>query len=166
MKPHISVSLSTILLFPGLGRKENVHCTMISLTWPITPAAITFAHDICAGAGITDLPSAATCARDPASSTAASNTETTSSDSQATTTSTEPTETATTTTESDETSTEASTTPTETSTETESESSTQTESPTPTDDAVDPGETDGAMLLRSKDVGVLAAIVAGVAFMM
>ncbi|KAL4808547.1 hypothetical protein BDV18DRAFT_101382 [Aspergillus unguis] len=144
--------------------------------------AIEFAHGICAGAGITDLPSAATCAGDSATTATNTDAETTTSDGDGTTTTTttaEPSETPTSTTEGDETTTgtsngTATETDTETSTgsstesetQTSTDSSTQTETPSPTDSSTDAEGTGGAMLLRGKDVGVIAGIVAGVVFVM
>ncbi|KAL4996825.1 hypothetical protein BDV10DRAFT_101840 [Aspergillus recurvatus] len=132
--------------------------------------ALDFANGICGGAGVNDLPQSATCASG-ATTTAATatatatvtTTEATTSDGETTTTTAVSTETVTTTTESDETSSEPST---ETATSTEADTSTQTSTLTETETPANPEETDGAILLRGKNVGVLAGIVAGVAFML
>ncbi|KAL4881489.1 hypothetical protein BJY04DRAFT_60054 [Aspergillus karnatakaensis] len=130
--------------------------------------ALEFANGICGGAGITDLPQSATCASDSTSTTTVTDTTTTTAEDDNTTD--EPTETATTTTKDDETTTDTET-ETETSTETtsasetESQASSQTEAPTASG-GDQPEETDGAVLLRGKEVCVLAGIVAGVAFLM
>ncbi|KAL4914031.1 hypothetical protein BDW62DRAFT_149970 [Aspergillus aurantiobrunneus] len=129
-------------------------------------AALDFANGICGGAGISDLPQSATCAGDSTSTTTASPTETTTSGDEATTTTSEPTETATTTSEGDETSTDPETS-TESGTATEtSNDATEADSPTSTETPTDPEETGGAVLLRGKEVGVLAGIVAGAAFVL
>ncbi|OJJ59327.1 hypothetical protein ASPSYDRAFT_88255 [Aspergillus sydowii CBS 593.65] len=100
-------------------------------------AALEFANGICGGAGITDLPQSATCAGG------------------STTTSTEstPSGTATTSTSSEDAS------------ETSSSAS-QSATPSPSETPADPEATDGAVLLQGKGVGVLAGIVAGVAFVL
>ncbi|KAL3434757.1 hypothetical protein BDV09DRAFT_87375 [Aspergillus tetrazonus] len=120
--------------------------------------ALDFANGICGGAGVSDLPQSATCASDATSATATAsstvtNTETTTSDGMTTTT------TAVTSTESDQTSTEAASS-TSANTSTQTSTSTETETPASSED------TDGATPLRGKSVGVLAGIVAGVAFVL
>ncbi|KAL4868781.1 hypothetical protein BDV12DRAFT_169011 [Aspergillus spectabilis] len=133
-------------------------------------AALDFANGICGGAGITDLPQSATCAGDSTTtSTVTETTTTTVEDETTNTTTAESTETATTTTEGEEAPTETSsetTTATETSTHTQSHTETHTETPTSSETSGQPEETDGAALLRGKEVGVLAGIVAGLAFLM
>ncbi|KAL4990545.1 hypothetical protein BDW68DRAFT_175011 [Aspergillus falconensis] len=138
------------------------------LTIIVHQAALDFANGICGGAGVSDLPQSATCASDATTTTATATTtgtttEATTSDGETTTTTAVSTEAVTTTTESDETSSETST---ETATSTSADTSTQTSTPTEAETPVSPEETDGAMLLRGKNVGVLAGIVAGVAFML
>ncbi|KAL3445790.1 hypothetical protein BJX65DRAFT_142626 [Aspergillus insuetus] len=133
-------------------------------------AALDFANGLCEGAGITNLPQTATCAGDSTStateSETATATETTSTDdSETTTTASEPEETATTTTtEGHDTSTESTT---GTSTHSTSESATnETSTPTASETPAEPEETDGAAVLRGKELGLLAGIAAGVAFLM
>lgn len=128
------------------------------LTSIVSQAALDFANGICGGAGVSDLPQSATCASDATSTTATAsstvtNTQTTTSDGMTTTT------TAVTSTESDQTSTEAASS-TSTDTSTQTSTSTETETPASSED------TDGATPLRGKSVGVLAGIVAGVAFVL
>ncbi|KAL4961436.1 CFEM domain-containing protein [Aspergillus stella-maris] len=122
-------------------------------------ATLDFANGICGGAGVSDLPQTATCAGDSTTTTTGTNSETTAT----TTGSNEP---ATTTSNADETSTEATTTTSETSTRTSSQAETSTSSESPSESPAEPEETDGAAPRRGKEVGVLAGIVAGVAFMM
>ncbi|KAL3489179.1 hypothetical protein BJX62DRAFT_239399 [Aspergillus germanicus] len=132
-------------------------------------AALDFANGLCEGAGITNLPQTATCAGDSTStateSEIATATETTSTDdSETTTTASDPEETATTTTtEGHDTSTESTT---GTSTHSTTESANETSTPTASETPAEPEETDGAALLRGKELGLLAGIAAGVAFLM
>ncbi|KAJ0420660.1 hypothetical protein BJY00DRAFT_283789, partial [Aspergillus carlsbadensis] len=122
-------------------------------------AALDFANGLCEGAGITNLPQSATCAGDSTSTA----TETTStSDSETTTTASDPEETATTTTEGHDTSTESTT---GTSTHSATESANETSTPTASETPAEPEETDGAAILRGKDLGLVAGIAAGVAFL-
>ncbi|KAL2864588.1 CFEM domain-containing protein [Aspergillus lucknowensis] len=107
-------------------------------------AALDFANGICGGAGVSDLPQTATCA----------------SDSTTTTTASEPSETAATTTSTD------SATGTETSAETPTETSSETSSESPSETPTDPETTDSAAVLRGKELGLLAGIAAGAAFLM
>ncbi|KAL2795850.1 hypothetical protein BJX66DRAFT_158699 [Aspergillus keveii] len=135
-------------------------------------AALDFANGLCEGAGITNLPQTATCAGDSTStatdseSETATATETTSTDdSETTTTASDPEETATTTTtaEGHDTSTESTT---GTSTHSTTESANETSTPTASETPAEPEETDGAALLRGKELGLLAGIAAGVALLM
>ncbi|KAL4900586.1 hypothetical protein BDW74DRAFT_94367 [Aspergillus multicolor] len=125
--------------------------------------AIDFANGICGGAGVIDLPQSATCAGDATATTTTTSTiattaatvtttETTISNDGTTTTTTEHTGTVTTTT--------STASGASTSTLTASGTSTSTET------SANPAETDGAVLLRGKNVGILAGIVAGFAFML
>ncbi|KAL4776243.1 hypothetical protein BDW60DRAFT_80640 [Aspergillus nidulans var. acristatus] len=121
--------------------------------------ALDFANGICGGAGVSDLPQSATCASDATTTTATAsatvtNIEATTSDGKTTTTTA-----VTSTTESDQTSTEAASS---TSADTSTQTSTSTETETPANSE----DTDGATPLRGKSVGVLAGIVAGVAFVL
>ncbi|KAL4975753.1 hypothetical protein BDW66DRAFT_136762 [Aspergillus desertorum] len=124
--------------------------------------ALDFANGICGGAGVSDLPQSATCASDATTTPTATatatvtTTEATTIDGETTTTAGS-TEAVTTTTGVDET---TSKTSTETDTSTQTSTSTETETP------ANPEETDGAILLRSNHGGVLAGIIAGVAFML
>ncbi|KAL4779095.1 hypothetical protein BJX76DRAFT_365521 [Aspergillus varians] len=117
-------------------------------------AALDFANGICGGAGITELPKSAACA---------SNGTTTQSNATAT-------ETATTSSEGDETSTKSSTsTQTASSTASSTEADTATQSETSTASAETPASpeaTDIAALLRGNNIGVLAAVVGGIAFVL
>ncbi|KAL4951208.1 hypothetical protein BDW69DRAFT_196666 [Aspergillus filifer] len=122
-------------------------------------ATLDFANGICGGAGISDLPQTATCAGDSTTTTTGTNSETTA-------TTTESNEPATTTSDANETSTEATTTTSEILTRTSSQTETPTSSESSSESSAEPEETDGAAPLRSKEVGVLAGIVAGIAFMM
>ncbi|KAL6235169.1 hypothetical protein BDW75DRAFT_251078 [Aspergillus navahoensis] len=138
------------------------------LTIIVQQVALDFANGICGGAGVSDLPQSATCATDAATTTATATatvttTAATTNDGETATSTAVSTETVTTTTESDETSSETST---ETATSTSADTSTQTSTLTETETPANPEGTDGAMLLQAKNVGALAGIVAGVAFMM
>ncbi|KAL4821618.1 hypothetical protein BDW67DRAFT_149120 [Aspergillus spinulosporus] len=119
--------------------------------------ALDFANGICGGAGVSDLPQSATCAGDATTTTA--NATVTTSESKTTTTTATSTETDTSTTESDQTSTEAASS-------TLADTSTQTSTPTETETPANNEDTDEATPLRGKSVGVLAGIVAGVAFVL
>ncbi|RDW57436.1 CFEM domain-containing protein [Aspergillus mulundensis] len=128
--------------------------------------AIDFANGICGGAGVTDLPQSATCAGDVTTTitsiatTAATDTttETNISNDGPTTTTTEHTGTATTTI--------STASGISTTSKTSTSSLAMSGTPTSTETSADQAETDGAVLLQGKNVGVLAGIVAGVAFML
>ncbi|KAL4930620.1 CFEM domain-containing protein [Aspergillus undulatus] len=132
-------------------------CVSTACEKPDQDAALEFANGICGGAGVTDLPQTATCAGDSTNTTTASGDETTTATSETTST-------ATTISENDVTSTGAETTTTETPTHTHATQ--ETETPTSTETPAEPEETDGAVHLRGQEVGILAGMVAGVAFMM
>ncbi|KAI9373305.1 hypothetical protein BJX61DRAFT_385347 [Aspergillus egyptiacus] len=121
-------------------------------------AALDYANGICGGAGITDLPQTATCASDSTTATTTTTETTTAGDEATTTTTTDPSasETATTTTQGE----------TSSETVTETSTSTETETPTSSETPADPEGTDAAALLKGKDIGLLAAIAAGIAFLM
>ncbi|KAL2810588.1 hypothetical protein BJX63DRAFT_422940 [Aspergillus granulosus] len=126
-------------------------------------AALGFANGLCEGAGITNLPQTATCAGD-STSTATSTETTTASETTSTDTETSTTSTAT---EDDETTTEsASETSTTAATETSNETSSETSTPSASETPAEPEESDGAALLRGKELGLVAGIAAGVAFLM
>jgi hypothetical protein len=121
------------------------------LTSIVSQAALDFANGICGGAGVSDLPQSATCASDATSTTATASSTVTNTETTTTT--------AVTSTESDQTSTEAASS-TSADTSTQTSTSTETETPASSED------TDGATPLRGKSVGVLAGIVAGIAFVL
>ncbi|KAL5333765.1 hypothetical protein BJX70DRAFT_391947 [Aspergillus crustosus] len=134
-------------------------------------AALDFANGICGGAGITDLPRSATCVSDSTTAISVTETATTSVENEPTTITSELTKAASTTIQNSE-STTVITPGTSTKTSTAAETSTHTqahshtENPTPSDILNQPEETDGAALLQGKEVGILAGLVAGLAFLM
>jgi cobalamin biosynthesis Mg chelatase CobN len=161
MTRKVSGTINDELLYGG-----HIHHNRMSkrtfraeLTAIVSQAALDFANGICGGAGVSDLPQSATCASDATTTTATAsatvtNIEATTSDGKTTTTTA-----VTSTTESDQTSTEAASS---TSADTSTQTSTSTETETPANSE----DTDGATPLRGKSVGVLAGIVAGVAFVL
>ncbi|CBF81254.1 hypothetical protein AN5762.2 [Aspergillus nidulans FGSC A4] len=133
-----------------VGKSCNVD-DQKKLTSIVSQAALDFANGICGGAGVSDLPQSATCASDATSTTATASSTVTNTETTTTT--------AVTSSESDQTSTEAASS-TSADTSTQTSTSTETETPASSED------TDGATPLRGKSVGVLAGIVAGIAFVL
>ncbi|KKK12172.1 hypothetical protein P175DRAFT_0502766 [Aspergillus ochraceoroseus IBT 24754] len=118
-------------------------------------AALEFAQEICSGAGVTDLPSSATCENSTSTTAAATTSTTTTTNSQ---TSDESTSTKSST-ETETGSTATSTTASGTASETTASTQTASASASAT-------HTGGAAVILGKDMGVLAGVAAGVAFFM